>query len=132
MKTTLYTLGVAALLASCGQNPQTPEATVPTVDTARIIEEAKLKEQREKDSLEQAARTAIGLDPNEAHYYFTHGVALAALGHVDQARQALGTSLRLEPGNPVARQRLDILNGAVEPVAEKKRRGWKLFGRKDD
>jgi cytochrome c-type biogenesis protein CcmH/NrfG len=92
---------------------------------------ALLAADRQIGDAEQAARTAIGLDPNEAHYYFTHGVALAALGHVDQARQALGTSLRLEPGNPVARQRLDILNGAAEPVAEKKKRGWKLFGRKD-
>ena len=74
----------------------------------------------------------MGLDPNEAHYYFTHGVALGALGHVDQARQALLTSLRLEPGNPEAKHRLDVLNGDAEPVAERKaRRGWKLFGRKE-
>ncbi|WP_436524409.1 tetratricopeptide repeat protein [Actinoplanes sp. HUAS TT8] len=91
---------------------------------------ALLAADRQLADAEQAARTAIGLDPNEAHYYFTHGVALAALGHVDQARQALTTSLRLEPNNPVARQRLDILNGDAVPVVEKKKRGWKLFGRK--
>lgn len=93
---------------------------------------ALLAADRQLADAEQAARTAIGLDPNEAHYYFTHGVALAALGHVDQARQALTTSLRLEPNNPVARQRLDILNGDAVPVVEKKKRGWKLFGRKND
>ncbi|GAA4943055.1 tetratricopeptide repeat protein [Actinoplanes utahensis] len=94
---------------------------------------ALLAADRQLGDAEQAARTAVGLDPNEAHYYFTHGVALAALGHVDQARQALMTSLRLEPGNPVARHRLDVLNGeAVAPVAEKRKRAWKLFGRKGD
>ncbi|WP_083971490.1 tetratricopeptide repeat protein [Actinoplanes awajinensis] len=93
---------------------------------------ALLAADRQLADAEQAARTAIGLDPNEAHYYFTHGVALASLGHVDQARQALTTSLRLEPGNPVARQRLDILNGDAVPTVEKKKRGWKLFGRKTD
>ncbi|MEU4559363.1 tetratricopeptide repeat protein [Actinoplanes sp. NPDC023936] len=90
---------------------------------------ALLAADRQLADAEQAARTAIGLDPNEAHYYFTHGMALAALGHVDQARQALATSLRLEPGNPVAKHRLEVLNGEAEPVAEKKKRGWKLFGR---
>ena len=78
---------------------------------------------------EQAARTAISLDPEEAHYYFTHGAALAALGHADQARQALLVSLRLEPGNPVAQQRLAALNGESRPVAQPAKRGWKLFGR---
>ncbi|MBB2945201.1 cytochrome c-type biogenesis protein CcmH/NrfG [Actinoplanes lutulentus] len=93
---------------------------------------ALLAADRQTADAEQAARTAISLDPNEAHYYFTHGMALAALGHVDQARQALATSLRIEPGNPVAKTRLDILNGAAEPVVEKKKRSWKLFGRKDE
>ncbi|GLW31995.1 tetratricopeptide repeat protein [Actinoplanes regularis] len=93
---------------------------------------ALLAADRQLADAEQAARTAIGLDPSEAHYYFTHGVALASLGHVDQARQALTTSLRLEPNNSVARQRLDILNGDAVPVVEKKKRGWKLFGRKAD
>ncbi|MEV6306212.1 tetratricopeptide repeat protein [Actinoplanes sp. NPDC051861] len=93
---------------------------------------ALLAADRQLGDAEQAARTAIGLDPGEAHYYFTHGVALAALGHVDQARQALLTSLRLEPGNPVAKHRLDVLNGEAVPMAEKKKRGWKLFGRKED
>lgn len=92
---------------------------------------ALLAADRQIADAEQAARTAIGLDPNEAHYYFTHGVALAALGHVDQARQSLLTSLRLEPGNPVARHRLDVLNGDAVQVTEKKKRGWKLFGRKE-
>ena len=81
---------------------------------------------------EQAARTAIGLDPNEAHYYFTHGVALDALGHTDQARQALLISLRLEPENPVAQHRLAVLDSHANRAAQAKRRGWKLFGRKDD
>jgi Flp pilus assembly protein TadD len=78
---------------------------------------------------EQAARTAIGLDPNEAHYYFTHGVTLDALGHADQARQALLISLRLEPENPVAQHRLAVLNGESQRVVEPKKKGWKLFGR---
>ncbi|HEY0532454.1 MAG TPA: tetratricopeptide repeat protein [Actinoplanes sp.] len=82
---------------------------------------------------EQAARTAVGLDPNEAHYYFTHGVALDALGHTDQARQALLISLRLEPENPVAQRRLATLDGQIRddaPVVRK--RGWSLFKRKKD
>ena len=79
---------------------------------------------------EQAARTAIGLDPHEAHYYFTHGVTLDALGHVDQARQALLTSLRMEPENPVAQHRLAVLNGEVAREAEPKKKGFRLFGRK--
>jgi Flp pilus assembly protein TadD len=80
---------------------------------------------------EQAARTAVGLDPNEAHYYFTHGVALDALGHTDQARQALLISLRLEPENPVVQHRLAILDGqsrTTDPAARK--RGWRLLGRR--
>jgi tetratricopeptide (TPR) repeat protein len=80
---------------------------------------------------EQAARTAVGLDPNEAHYYFTHGVALDALGHTDQARQALLISLRLEPENPVAQHRLATLDGlARDDVPAEKKRGWSLFKRK--
>jgi tetratricopeptide (TPR) repeat protein len=80
---------------------------------------------------EQAARTAVGLDPNEAHYYFTHGVALDALGHTDQARQALLISLRLEPENPVAQHRLAKLDGlARDDVPAENKRGWSLFKRK--
>src|SRR4029453_2186615 len=78
---------------------------------------------------EQAARTAIGLEPNEAHYYFTHGVTLDAMGHTDQARQALLLSLKLEPDNPVAQHRLALLNGEGERPPEKRKRGWKLFGK---
>jgi Flp pilus assembly protein TadD len=82
---------------------------------------------------EQAARTAVGLDPTEAHYYFTHGVALDALGHTDQARQALLISLRLEPENPVAQHRLATLDGSVRDDAPaEKKRGWSLFKRKKD
>jgi Flp pilus assembly protein TadD len=82
---------------------------------------------------EQAARTAVGLDPNEAHYYFTHGVALDALGHTDQARQALLISLRLEPENPVTQHRLATLDGQNRDAgqAAAKKRGRRLYGRKD-
>ncbi|MFG1605353.1 tetratricopeptide repeat protein [Actinoplanes sp. NPDC049265] len=93
---------------------------------------ALLAADRQIADAEQAARTAIGLDPNEAHYYFTHGVALDALGHADQARQALLISLRLEPENPVAQHRLAVLNGETVRAAEPKKRGWKLFGRRKD
>lgn len=86
---------------------------------------------RQYADAEQAARTAVGLDPDEAHYYFTHGVALDALGHSDQARQAFLKSLKLEPENPVAQHRLAVLNGEAVRGPEKKKRGWKLFGRKD-
>jgi Flp pilus assembly protein TadD len=85
---------------------------------------------RQYADAEQAARTAVGLDPHEAHYYFTHGVTLDALGHADQARQAFLTSLRLEPENPVAQHRLAVLNGEAVREPEKKKRGWKLFGRR--
>jgi tetratricopeptide (TPR) repeat protein len=91
---------------------------------------ALLAADRQVADAEQAARTAVGLDPNEAHYYFTHGVALEALGHSDQARQALLISLRMEPDNPVAQHRLAVLNGAAVPEPAKKKRGWKLFGRR--
>ena len=90
---------------------------------------ALLSADRQIADAEQAARTAIGLDPTEAHYYYTHGVTLDALGHVDQARQALLTSLRMEPENPVAQHRLAVLNGEAEREPEKKKRGWRLFGR---
>ena len=90
---------------------------------------ALLAADRQIADAEQAARTAIGLDPNEAHYYFTHGVALDALGHADQARQALLISLRREPENPVAQHRLAVLNGESRRAAEPKKRGWRLFGR---
>jgi tetratricopeptide (TPR) repeat protein len=90
---------------------------------------ALLAADRQIADAEQAARTAIGLDPNEAHYYFTHGVALDALGHADQARQALLISLRLEPENPVAQHRLAVLNGASRRAVEPKKRSWSLFGR---
>ena len=93
---------------------------------------------RQYADAEQAARTAIGLDPDEAHYYFTHGVTLDALGHADQARQAFLISLRLEPENPVAQHRLAVLNGesvrrreagleALRPAARTLAR--RLFGR---
>jgi len=91
---------------------------------------ALLASDRQLADAEQAARTAIGLDPNEAHYYFTHGVTLDALGHADQARQALLISLRLEPENPVAQHRLAVLNGEAVRSPEKKKRGWKLFGKR--
>ncbi|MEV6600197.1 tetratricopeptide repeat protein [Actinoplanes sp. NPDC051346] len=87
---------------------------------------------RQYADAEQAARTAIGLDPKEGHYHFTHGVTLDALGHTDQARQAFLTSLKLEPENPVAQHRLALLNGEAVRPPEKKKRGWKLFGRKSD
>jgi Flp pilus assembly protein TadD len=85
---------------------------------------------RQYADAEQAARTAVGLAPDEAHYYFTHGVTLDALGHADQARQAFLISLRLEPENPVAQHRLAVLNGESVRAPEKKKRGWKLFGKR--
>jgi Flp pilus assembly protein TadD len=92
---------------------------------------ALLAADRQISDAEQAARTAIGLAPDEAHYYFTHGVMLEALGHIDQARQALLTSLRMEPGNPVAQHRLAVLNGEAQPEhPEQRKRGWKRFGKK--
>jgi len=94
---------------------------------------ALLAADRQIADAEQAARTAIGLDPDEAHYYFTHGVTLDALGHIDQARQALLRSLQLEPENPVAQHRLAVLNGETARLPEKKKRGgWRKFGRRDD
>jgi tetratricopeptide (TPR) repeat protein len=92
---------------------------------------ALLATDRQLADAEQAARTAVGLDPNEAHYYYTHGVALDALGHTDQARQALLISLRLEPENPVAQHRLAVLDGRPRPTEpEGTKRGWRLFSRK--
>jgi tetratricopeptide (TPR) repeat protein len=85
---------------------------------------------RQYADAEQAARTAVGLEPNEAHYYFTHGVTLDALGHHDQARQAFLISLRMEPENPVAQHRLAVLNGENVRAPEKKKRGWKFFGKR--
>jgi len=93
---------------------------------------ALLAADRQIADAEQAARTAIGLNPDEAHYYFTHGVTLDTMGHADQARQALMISLRLEPENPVAQHRLAVLNGEYVRAPEKKKRGWKLFGRPGD
>ena len=91
---------------------------------------ALLASDRQLADAEQAARTAVGLDPQEAHYYFTHGVALDALGHTDQARQALLISLRLEPENPVAQHRLAMLDGRVRSAEpERRKRGWRLFAR---
>src|SRR3954464_6393494 len=84
---------------------------------------ALLASDRQIADAEQAARTAIGLNPNEAHYYFTHGVALDAMGHSDQARQALLISLRLEPENPVAQHRLAVLNGEAARSTERRKRG---------
>jgi tetratricopeptide (TPR) repeat protein len=91
---------------------------------------ALLAADRQIADAEQAARTAIGLNPNEAHYYFTHGVTLDALGHTDQARQALLISLRLEPENPVAQHRLAVLNGESARAEPRKKRTWRLFGRR--
>ena len=91
---------------------------------------ALLAADRQIADAEQAARTAIGLDPNEAHYYFTHGVTLDTLGHTDQARQALLRSLRLEPDNPVAQHRLSMLNGEIARPQEKRRGGWRSLGRR--
>jgi Flp pilus assembly protein TadD len=91
---------------------------------------ALLAADRQIADAEQAARTAIGLAPDEAHYHFTHGVTLDALGHTDQARQALLISLKLEPENPVAQHRLAVLNGQSAPSPGKRRRGWRMFGRR--
>ena len=91
---------------------------------------ALLAADRQIADAEQAARTAIGLDPNEAHFYFTHGVTLDALGHTDQARQALLLSLKLEPDNPVAQHRLSMLNGEIARPQEKRRGGWRSLGRR--
>jgi tetratricopeptide (TPR) repeat protein len=93
---------------------------------------ALLAADRQIADAEQAARTAVGLDPNEAHYYFTHGVTLDALGHTDQARQALLLSLKLEPDNPIAQHRLSVLNGQSLRPPETKKRGWRVFGRRGD
>ncbi|AGL14172.1 tetratricopeptide repeat protein [Actinoplanes sp. N902-109] len=93
---------------------------------------ALLAADRQYADAEQAARTAVGLAPDEAHYYFTHGVTLDALGHADQARQAFMISLKLEPENPVAQHRLAKLNGEAVKEPEKKKRGWKLFGRRGE
>lgn len=91
---------------------------------------ALLAADRQYADAEQAARTAAGLDPQEGHYFFTHGVTLEALGHLDQARQAFLHSLKLEPENPVVQHRLAVLNGeAVRAPAERRKRGWRLFGR---
>jgi tetratricopeptide (TPR) repeat protein len=92
---------------------------------------ALLAAERQFADAEQAARTAIGLDPEEPHYYFTHGAALEALGHTDQARQALLTSLRMEPENPMAQHRLAILNGEATREPTPKKRGFKLFRRRN-
>jgi Flp pilus assembly protein TadD len=92
---------------------------------------ALLAADRQFADAEQAARTAIGLDPDEPHYYFTHGVALEALGHTDQARQALLTSLRMEPENPVAQHRLAVLNGEAAREPAPKKRGFRLFRKRD-
>jgi hypothetical protein len=35
----------------------------------------------------------------------------------------------MEPENPVAQHRLAVLNGDAGREPEKKKRGWKLFGR---
>jgi predicted Zn-dependent protease len=91
---------------------------------------ALLSADRQFADAEQAARTAVGLDPTEAHYYYTHGVALESLGHLDQARQALLMSLRMEPENPVVQHRLAVLNGEAIREPEPKKRGFRLFGRK--
>jgi tetratricopeptide (TPR) repeat protein len=92
---------------------------------------ALLAAERQFADAEQAARTAIGLDPEEPHYYFTHGAALEALGHTDQARQALLTSLRMEPENPMAQHRLAVLNGEATREPTPKKRGFKLFRRRN-
>jgi hypothetical protein len=52
------------------------------------------------------------------------------MGHSDQARQALLLSLKLEPENPVAQHRLAVLNGEAARAPEKKKRGWRMFGRR--
>ena len=94
---------------------------------------ALLAADRQITDAEQAARTAIGLDPGEAHYYFTHGVTLDALGHTDQARQSLLTSLKLEPDNPVAQHRLAVINGTAARVPDRRQKSrWRLFGRRSD
>ncbi|MFI5935106.1 tetratricopeptide repeat protein [Actinoplanes sp. NPDC051494] len=93
---------------------------------------ALLAADRQYADAEQAARTAVGLEPDEAHYYFTHGVTLDALGHSDQARQAFLISLKMEPENPVAQHRLAVLNGDAVKEPEKKKRGWRLFGKRGD
>jgi tetratricopeptide (TPR) repeat protein len=62
------------------------------------------------DEAERAARTAVELGPEVAHFHLTHGVALTEMGRRGPARQALLTALRLEPDNAVAQHLLAALD----------------------
>jgi tetratricopeptide (TPR) repeat protein len=59
---------------------------------------------------EQAARTAVQLDPEEADFRITYAMVMKQLDMTDRARQALRDALALEPGNAVAQHELATLD----------------------
>jgi tetratricopeptide (TPR) repeat protein len=59
---------------------------------------------------EQAARTAVHLDPQEADFRITYAMVMKQLDLADRARQALRDALKLEPDNAVAQHELATLD----------------------
>jgi tetratricopeptide (TPR) repeat protein len=59
---------------------------------------------------EQAARTAVQLDPQEADFRITYAMVMKQLDLTDRARQALRDALKLEPDNAVAQHELATLD----------------------
>jgi tetratricopeptide (TPR) repeat protein len=59
---------------------------------------------------EQAARTAVHLDPEEADFRITYAMVMKQLDRNDRARQALRDALALEPDNAVAQHELATID----------------------
>lgn len=62
-------------------------------------------------------RRAVEDDPSSSHMRVNHGLALAALGRLDDAEDAIRTALRMSPDNPKAKSALNVIMslGTTEP-----------------
>ena len=59
-------------------------------------------------------RAVLEINPNDADAHFGLGCALSVLGMADDAVQAFGEALRIDPGHAGARQGLEALSAAPD------------------
>ena len=80
-------------------NSATPAATIPSDPQQRQARIVGLLEQRDAATAEPLARDARVAYPDSSETARLHGIALLMMGRTAEARDALQTALRLQPGN---------------------------------
>ena len=58
---------------------------------------------------ERLFRQAVEDDPDSSHMRVNHGLAMAALGRLDHAEQAIREAMRINPAEPKARGALAVI-----------------------